>query len=258
MTRTEHSKGTRADLKAVSFDLTYTLLHAPRRDEIYQEILERHGIEAEVNQLARSIPEVWTELSCQADARWDRFATHPGGARAWWFRFLCRLSQHLDQPTPSRFAAAELFDRFSHAEAWEIYPDVVPTLQALRNAGLRLAVVSNWDERLPILLDRLRLTDYFDPIVYSAALGVEKPNPEIFLHCAHLLGVPPSQILHVGDRALEDVEGALAAGMRALRVDRQARDFDLHSLLLQGLGHGPLGKGLSQVDGLEKGRHAGF
>ena len=56
---------------------------------------------------------------------------------------------------PSRFAASELFHRFAGAEAWEVYPEVRPVLAELAAAGLRLAVVSNWDERLPGLLNEL-------------------------------------------------------------------------------------------------------
>jgi putative hydrolase of the HAD superfamily len=255
MTPRQHSKWAQPPPVALTFDLVHTLIHTPRRVEIYREIFRRHGSEVVDSELARTIPEVWAELSCRADPRRDRFATHRGGAEGWWYRFFCRLAERLAVPRPSRFAAADLFASFSRAEAWEIYPDVLPTLQALRDAGFLLGVVSNWDHRLPLLLDRLGLVQYFDAVAYSAAVGVEKPNPEIFLHCTRRLGVTPAQTLHVGDRVLEDVEGALAAGIRALKVDRRLGQVSLQTLLKPMVEMGAAGRGISLKGEEEEGRH---
>ncbi len=215
----------------MTFDVTHTLLHTPRMAEIYSEVLRRHGILAKVRDLRRVIPWVWKELSCLADPRRDRFATHPGGARGWWHQFLDRLCRHLEVGPPTRFASAELYERFTKADAWEMYPDVRPTLERLREQGTRLGIVSNWDERLPRLLDNLDLTHLFDAVEHSSASGVEKPHPLIFQRCLERLDVAPENALHVGDRAVEDVEGALAVGMRALRIERQDPCGDLWRLI---------------------------
>lgn len=113
-----------------------------------------------------------------------------------------------------------IYDRFAEASAWLVYEDVMPALQALAEQGVRLAVISNWDERLPPLLDQLGLATYFDPVIASAALGAHKPDERIFLHAAELLKVRPHQILHVGDSWREDVDGARSAGMAAVRIRR--------------------------------------
>ena len=89
-------------------------------------------------------------------------------------------------------------------------------------------MVSNWDERLPPLLDDLGLGRRFDAVVYSAAVGVEKPDPRIFLHALERLGVEPEDAVHVGDSAREDVEGALAAGMEALHLVRPGAPSLIH------------------------------
>ena len=93
-------------------------------------------------------------------------------------------------------------------------------LDRLAARGVALAVVSNWDERLPRLLAALGLAERFAAIVVSAEVGVEKPHRRIFEIAAERLGVAPGRIVHVGDRRLEDVEGAEAAGLRALWLDR--------------------------------------
>lgn len=207
-------------IQAVTFDVTHTLLHAPRMSEIYREVLGRHGVAVTLPRMSELLGQVWRELSCLAEPGSDRFGSHPEGARGWWQRFLERICEHLEVAPPSRFAGAELFQRFAAAEAWEVYPDVVPALEELRGRGFELGVVSNWDERLPGLLERLGLASYFTALVHSSAVGMEKPNPRIFRLALQRLGAEPDEALHVGDAALEDVEGARAAGMHAVRLCR--------------------------------------
>ena len=206
--------------RAVTFDVTRTLIHSPRLAEIYAEVLARHGVAAPPAEVERLLPVVWQELDCLAVPGSDRFAAHPGGARGWWRRYLERLAEHLGGPPPSPFAAAELFHRFGEPAAWEVYPEVPATLAELRRMGLALAVVSNWDARLPPLLARLGLGERFAAIVYSSEVGIEKPDPRIFAVALDRLGVAPEEAVHVGDSSREDVEGALAAGMEALLLVR--------------------------------------
>lgn len=208
-------------MQGVTFDLTHTLIHSPCLGEIYHQVLRRHGIAAPRRRLRSEIEWVWKEFSCLSDACHDRFIADPHGSRGWWYRFLLRLCQRLEVGTPSRFAAAELYDRFTRADAWEVYPDVEPALEKLRARGLRLGLVSNWDDRLPSLLANLRLARFFDAVEYSSGCGFEKPHPKIFQRCLAALDVLPEHALHVGDSAVEDVEGALAVGMRAIRIDRR-------------------------------------
>jgi putative hydrolase of the HAD superfamily len=217
-------------IRAVTFDVTLTLLHCPRLGEIYSGTLRRHGIEVDPEEARRLISVVWQEFACSAEPGHDRFSSHPEGERGWWRRFLERICEHLGSPPPSRFAAAELFHRFGSAAAWEVYPEVPRVLAALRDQGLRLGVVSNWDHRLPELLRQAGLARFFDAIVFSAELGVEKPDPRIFHQALTELGVEPSAALHVGDARLEDVEGAVAAGLLALHLTRTSGGGDLRDL----------------------------
>jgi putative hydrolase of the HAD superfamily len=207
-------------LRAVTFDATHTLLHAPRLAEIYAEVLARHGLVADIGALRQQLPIVWHELSCQANPWHDRFTQHPEGSRGFWHGFLERVCSLLELGRPSRFASAELYERFARPEAWEVYPDVVASLRILRGAGISIGLISNWDERLPRLLERLDLAPLFDAITLSSAVGCEKPHPQIFLRCLESLGVAASDTLHIGDHAVEDVEGAEAAGLKAALLKR--------------------------------------
>lgn len=222
----------RRTVRAVTFDVTHTLIHCPRLGEIYAEVLERHGVRVEAPEAGRLVRLVWQEMSCSADPGRDRFTSHPDGPAGWWKRFLERLCEHLEAPPPSRFAAAELFARFGRAEAWEVYPEVRPVLAALRERGLKVGVVSNWDPRLPDLLRCLGLAASFDALVCSSTAGVEKPDRRIFEEALRQLEVRPEEALHVGDGRLEDVEGAQAVGMNALHLTRGRMAGDLQDLRL--------------------------
>jgi putative hydrolase of the HAD superfamily len=100
------------------------------------------------------------------------------------------------------------------------YPDAVPALEALRERGLALVVVSNWDISLGEVLERCGLAPLLDGAISSAETGHRKPDPGIFGPALELAGCAAEEALHVGDTEAEDVEGARAAGIRALLIDR--------------------------------------
>ena len=100
------------------------------------------------------------------------------------------------------------------------YPDVVPALRALRERGLRLVVVSNWDCSLPWWLERAGLGGLLHGTVSSAAVGQAKPAAAVFAEGLRVAAVGPERAVHVGDSLEADVEGARAAGVRALLLAR--------------------------------------
>jgi putative hydrolase of the HAD superfamily len=110
-----------------------------------------------------------------------------------------------------------LFD----AIRFDPYPDATPALRRLREQGLRLICVSNWDCSLPAVLERCGLLELLDGAVSSAEAGARKPDPAIFAAALRMAGCGPEQVLHVGDSAEEDVEGARAVGIEALLLDRE-------------------------------------
>jgi HAD superfamily hydrolase (TIGR01509 family) len=103
---------------------------------------------------------------------------------------------------------------------FEPFPDAVPALTALRTLGLRLVVVSNWDCSLHDVLAGIGLAPLVDGVVTSAEVGAAKPARRIFDAALELAGCGAERVLHVGDSAANDVEGAMAAGLRAVLLDR--------------------------------------
>ena len=215
---------------AVSLDVTGTLIHSPRLAEIYSTVLERHGTRIPTSVLEDLIPTVWNEFDCRVEAGVDRFGQHPEGATGWWNDYLQRICDLRELPHPGPFAASELYDRFAQADAWEIFPDVLSALDELARAGFRLLALSNWDPRLPMILERLDLARRFEAIVYSAEVGFEKPHEGIFAEALEQIGLRAGSVAHVGDRQIDDVEGAVAVGMHALLIDRSGETGDLDDL----------------------------
>jgi HAD superfamily hydrolase (TIGR01509 family) len=99
-------------------------------------------------------------------------------------------------------------------------------LARLQQAGLRLGVVSNSDGRVEQALAAAGLRKYFDVVVDSALVGVEKPDPRIFQAALKALSVKPEEALYVGDLYQVDVVGARAAGIEAILLGDAAAPAD--------------------------------
>ncbi|MDP8904945.1 MAG: HAD family hydrolase [Chloroflexota bacterium] len=113
---------------------------------------------------------------------------------------------------------------FARRSAWHVYPDVLPALGALREAGLRLGVISNFVWGGPELFHDLELAAHFDALVVSARIGFQKPHAGIFRHALAQLAVEADRALHVGDSYRADILGARGVGMAAVLIDRNGRD----------------------------------
>ena len=130
-----------------------------------------------------------------------------------------------------RRRSAELLSRELGAEVdvqtlvdsirFDVYPDARPALESLRGQGLRLVCVSNWDCSLGVVLDSCGLGELLDGAVSSAEAGSHKPDPAIFTRALELAGCDAGEAVHVGDSPAEDVEGARAAGIRPLLLERE-------------------------------------
>ncbi len=100
------------------------------------------------------------------------------------------------------------------------YADVVPALSELRERGVTLVIASNWDCSLPDCLGPAGITELVDGVVTSAEVGAPKPDTRVFERALAIAGVAASEALHVGDTVDNDVEGAAAAGVRAVLLQR--------------------------------------
>jgi putative hydrolase of the HAD superfamily len=162
--------------------------------------------------------------------------------RDWW-KFLVRevFSRHITFQDFEAFFDY-LYIRFAEADCWRLYEEVPEILQSLKSKGLRMAIVSNWDSRLPSLCEKLAIDSYFETMVISSIVGYEKPHPSIFRIALERTGLQPHDVLYVGDDPFLDYQAARKVGITALHLDRYGRFPDhqdkittLHELLLRAL-----------------------
>jgi putative hydrolase of the HAD superfamily len=121
-------------------------------------------------------------------------------------------------PRESLERARECLARMhSERNLWSVVPErSAESLARLREAGLKLGVVSNSDGRVEQALEDAGLRHYFDVVIDSTLIGVEKPDPRIFHAALQALEVAPDEALYIGDLYEVDVLGARAAGLDAV------------------------------------------
>jgi putative hydrolase of the HAD superfamily len=224
-------------VKAIFFDAAGTLFRVRGSvGEAYAAVAGRHGvrvgaarIEERFRAAFRAMPPMCFPGAPESDL--------PRRERAWWQRVVVRAFAGSQFEDFDAFFD-DLFEHFAQPESWELFPDVTPALQALKARGLRLAVVSNFDGRLVRICTGLGIADYFDAIVMSGHVGCAKPDPRIFAIALQRVGVSAAQAVHVGDSPSDDLEGATAAGLRGILIQRGMtssdtpdRVPDLHTLL---------------------------
>ena len=197
-------------IQAVTFDVGGTLIEPwPSVGHVYAQVAAAHGHPG-------ISPELLGERFLMAWKDRADFAYTRDG----WAELADGIFEGLTSTPPSRTFFPDLYARFAEKSAWRVFADVGPALHRMRHLGIKIGLISNWDERLRPLLADLGLARDFDAVIISCEEGVSKPDPAIFKIAAERLGVQPPGVLHVGDSWREDFEGALEAGCRALLVSR--------------------------------------
>jgi FMN phosphatase YigB (HAD superfamily) len=121
---------------------------------------------------------------------------------------------------PSRLSGDQKLDALMGAIRFRLFDDVPAILRWCDSEGLATGVVSNWDYSLKTVLEDLCPSHPFKCVVISAVEGMTKSDPGLFLKAAKRLGLGPSQIVHIGDEADSDFDGAGMAGFVPVLLDR--------------------------------------
>jgi putative hydrolase of the HAD superfamily len=126
-------------------------------------------------------------------------------------------------------------------------------MKSLKERGLRLGLVSN-AHFLPELMRediaRLGVAPYLDEAVFSAEIGVRKPDPAIFRRVLGELGVAPEEAIFVGDRVRDDIAGAKNLGMRAVLTHQFRQEDSAGAVFQPDLVIDALAEIVGYVDGL--------
>jgi putative hydrolase of the HAD superfamily len=213
----------RGAIRAVFFDAGQTLLFPdPAVEEVYAAAFATHGLVVSVEEVHRAVHATWRVVAQRREAGEERWG-QDGAEAGFWRRFVSAVFSELGGGDLPERLLSELVRHFQDGSKWKAFPEVFGVLERLRTAGYRLLIVSNWDSSLPLLLSDLGLAKYFDAVVVSALVGASKPSSQIFAQALQLAGVSAEAVLHVGDSRDEDYEGARAAGLHALLLDRSGR-----------------------------------
>lgn len=209
-------------VKIVSFDAAQTLVDvdwSPGRFAV--GVAKARGLDLDpefsIGQYEHLVASRWGEY-CRINAERDRAA----GDAFWndlttdWLAAIGHA--HEDAHALAEFGRRRMLSR-EHG-CFRAYPEVAEALDALRDEGYRLIVLSNWDYTLERTLEALGLRSRFDAVFASLEMGVEKPEPVLFRLVEGAMGEPAEAFLHVGDNPVDDYQGARNAGWRAALVDR--------------------------------------
>jgi putative hydrolase of the HAD superfamily len=205
-------------LRAVLFDWGDTLFHFA-----YDEALLEAGWEAGLDALGRDELPGHDETASRFRERYMPLLFVPGALEEVEYPGMVRellesFGVEVSDDELDRFLAAE------HA-AWEparlVGAHTHALLDSLRERGLATGLVSNAFDPGWLLhedLARMGLAERLDAAVFSSEVGKRKPHPAIFEEALGRLGVPPGDALFVGDRRLEDVQGAKELGITTVQA----------------------------------------
>lgn len=207
-------------MQTIFFDVGSTLIHpCPSVAETLARVASERGHNLTVRDIEQHMPAMDAYYEAEYLRDGDFWCSHEGSTAIWLdqYRYVCHLA---GIGHDAEGVAQAVHASYRRADCWELYPDVVDALKGLKDRGYQLGVVSNWDAGLEGLLRDLRLLPYFDTVVSSAVVGYRKPNPVIFELACEQLGVRAETCAHVGDRPEADGDGARAAGVRPVIIDR--------------------------------------
>jgi putative hydrolase of the HAD superfamily len=200
---------------AILLDALGTLVGLePPAPRLRAELAERFGLEVSEAQAARAI---------SAEIAYYRAHLDEGQDAAGLESLRRRCAEVLRSALPADAARLDvdpLVEALLASLHFSAFADVRPALEAARERGQRLVVVSNWDVSLVGVLRALELEPLLDAIVTSAGAGARKPSPAIFEQALALAGAAAADAIHVGDTLDEDVAGARAAGIEPVLIHR--------------------------------------
>ena len=217
-------------LKAIFFDAAGTLFHLPRGVGYHYALVGEIGLKLDSRQLDRAFNSAWNAMPRRESIDGPR----EDDDKDWW-RDLVDLVLDETAPSLSELDRDNFFEiayeHFAEAGVWELYPEVLDVLEKLQ-PQFQLAVISNFDGRLRMILEQLGISKFFKHVFLSSELGADKPDPEIFRRALNLIHLNPNEVLHVGDDPERDWKAATAAGLSIFPLDRKKNSLrELLSIL---------------------------
>jgi FMN phosphatase YigB (HAD superfamily) len=206
----------RQQIRAVTFDAYGTLLRLDRPFERLREKLARVGLPVPMKAVTKIFLQ---EMTFYREHHLE--GSNPENLLRLRFRCAELLFRLLAQQGYSaKLSEEQQLHVLMSSIRLQLHDDALPVLKWCLARGLVTGVVSNWDCSLPATLEEV-CSHHFSCVMVSAAEGVEKSDPRLFLKAAQCFNVPPSHIVHIGDEEESDLHGAERAGLKAVLLDRE-------------------------------------
>lgn len=225
--------------KLITFDCTNTLLYFKRPpSEIYLNTAVDMGHKREDFDL-KVITSSFRKNFKMMQTNFPNFGKNSMRYRSWWTKLvvdvLTDASKKKVDPRDFKSIADVLIDKYETQECWSKFSCADDLIQALKNDGKTVGVISNFDQRLHELLKNMGLYYNFDFVITSYEADAEKPDRKIF-QCAldKALGINmnmiyPNESLHIGNEIDKDYQGALEAGWSAILLNAEKQIDHKHS-----------------------------
>ncbi len=215
------------NVRAVLFDAVGTLIYPdPPVAEVYHREGQKLGSSHSVNEIACRFRAAITRHP-QADQ------TSEQQERERWRRIVYDVIDDVDDS--QELLLSTLWQHFGIASSWRLYDDVAHAWQELTRRGYLLGIASNFDSRLRTICHGHSPLDECRDIFVSSEIGFPKPEPRFYRAVQEQLGLPPEQILLIGDDHAADVAGPLAAGWQAIWLRRDCRAIDANTTAITNL-----------------------
>jgi len=206
--------------KAIFFDAAGTLFYLPRGVGYHYALVANElGLKWDSRALDRAFSHAWNAMPLRQPVDGPREEDD----KDWW-RQLVDLVLNEVAPSFNEFDRDNFFEivyeHFAEAGVWELYPEVLEVLQNLHRR-FQLAVISNFDGRLRMILEELGVSKFFSHVFISSELGADKPDPEIFRRALNVIHLQANEVLHVGDDPERDWKAAATVGLSLFQLDRK-------------------------------------
>jgi putative hydrolase of the HAD superfamily len=220
---------------AICFDATGTLIELRASvGDVYHLVACEHGVDLP----AWRLDDAFRRVVRQAPPRGLDGATRDDRSQnevEWWFERIRQTFQATDSTAhfdDFRVFAQALFDHYARADAWRPRQGIPECLAQLRDQGCFLAVISNFDHRLPQILEALDLIQFFSIIEIPCDRGRIKPARAVFESVCQAASQPMDSLVYVGDDAPEVLAAIAAHGLHVVDVHTVQDSAALADLLM--------------------------
>ncbi len=213
-------------IRTIFFDAGFTLLHPnPSTPEICQRVCRQLSLHIRLDELKQRMMEADDFYFRYMRVNRHTWSSETAISSFWEDYYMNLLRPFVEENDETRLyqLARAINEEFDKHTSWQLYPDVLPTLDALRSHDYTLGVISDWGISLGPILRNLKLTGYFDCLLISAAARYAKPSPFLYEQALQRTNSIADYTLHVGDSYIYDVLGARAAGIAPVLLDRARR-----------------------------------